>query len=185
MPDPGETPSKYERLFFALWPEAALREQIVGCSKPIVQAARGRAVTTENLHITLAFLGNVDVSQRACIEEMAGAIDCPPFDVTLDHSGHWSRSRVLCLMPADSPAPLSQLAEALQSGASACGLSLDDSRAYRPHLTLMRKVAFAPEVSVVEPIHWSVSGFALLRSVPVPQGVRYDVLREWPLVGVS
>lgn len=180
MPDPGKIPPKHERLFFALWPESAVREHIACSSKPIVQVARGRAVPTENFHITLAFLGNVDARQRACIEEMAGAIDCPSFDVTLDRTGHWGRSRVLSLVPGSSPAPLNRLAEALQAGASACGLSLD-SRAYRPHLTLMRKVAFAPEVSVVAPIHWPVSGFALLRSVPVPQGVRYEVLHTWRL----
>ncbi len=183
MPDPDKTPPTFERLFFALWPDEPLRQQLAGRSKPIVQAADGRQVPAENLHITLAFLGNVDARQRECVDDMAEAITCPPFELMLDRVGHWARSRVLWLAPGSSPL-IHRLAEALHMGASACGLSLD-SRPYRPHLTLMRKVSCVPEALMVTPIYWPVSSFVLLRSVPLPRGVRYDVLREWPLLGIS
>jgi len=180
MPESGNLPSQSERLFFALWPDDDLRQQLARHSKPLTQATHGRAVPMENFHITLAFLGNVDARQRECIEGMAEDVACPNFELTLDRVGHWSRSRVLWLAPENSPEPLIQLVAELHRGISACGLSLGP-RLYRPHLTLMRKAGMAPEGMSVAPIGWPVSSFVLLRSVPVPGGVRYEVLRQWPL----
>lgn len=180
MPDPGETPSSVERLFFALWPDDALRQRLVHRSKPIVQAARGRPVPAENLHITLAFLGSVNARQRACVCDMADVIVCPSFELRLDRVGHWPRSRVLWLASGEISQALNQLAADLYSGASACGLSLDD-RPYRPHLTLLRKFSAGPEVLAVDPTDWQASDFALLRSVSTREGVQYEVLRRWQL----
>jgi len=180
MPESGNLPSQSERLFFALWPDDDLRQQLARHSKPLTQAVHGRLVPTENFHITLAFLGNVDARQRECIEGMARDIVCPNFELTFDRVGHWSRSRALWLAPGNSPEPLNQLVADLHRGASACGLSLDE-RPYRPHLTLMRKVATVPEGVSIASIDWLVSSFVLLRSVPVLEGVRYEVLRQWPL----
>ena len=181
---PGEPfpQEKKQRLFFALWPDKALRAQLVRRSKSLMKAARGRPVPADNLHITLAFLGRVDARQRQCLEAMADAIRCPPFELTLDCAGHWSRSRVLWWAPSVCPDVLSLLAAALHTGATECGLSLDD-RPYRPHLSLMRKVSRGPDAMAVDPLRWAASHFALVRSVPIPEGVRYQVLREWPLAG--
>lgn len=169
-----------QRLFFALWPDDSLRQQLVSRSKPLVQAVRGRPVPAEKLHITLAFLGNVDARQQACVERMAETIVCPSFELVLDHFGHWSRSRVLWLGSHKTPEPLALLADTLSAGARECGLSLD-ARPYRSHLTLMRKVSRAPENMPAEPLSWSVGRFVLVRSVFVSQGVSYEVVREWRL----
>lgn len=171
---------KSQRLFFALWPNDGLRQQLIACTQPVVQTIRGRPVPAQNLHITLAFLGNVDARQRACVERMAETLASPAFELRLDSIGHWSRSRVLWFAPANVPKALRQLADALVTGAQACGLSLE-ARAYRPHLTLMRKVLRAPEKITVEPVLWQAQSFVLVRSTPQPQGVLYQVLREWPL----
>lgn len=157
-----------------------MRQQLINCSKPLVQSTPGRPVPAENLHITLAFLGNVDACQQACVERVAESIASPSFEFTLDHSGHWSRSKVLWLAPSEEPEPLTLLADVLSVGARECGLSLDELP-YRPHLTLMRKVSGVPENSAVEPLLWSADRFVLVRSVSVPQGVSYEVIREWPL----
>jgi 2'-5' RNA ligase len=169
-----------QRLFFALWPEDALRQQLASRTQSLVQDVRGRPVAVENLHITLAFLGSVDAHQRACVERMADAVISPAFEFTLDHFGHWSRSRVLWFGAEETPEPLVLLVDTLTAGARECGLSLD-SRPYRAHLTLMRKVSRAPEMMPVEPLSWPVSRFVLMRSVFQPHGVSYEVLREWPL----
>lgn len=177
-----------QRLFFALWPDDALRQQLVSRSKPLVQTTRGRPVPVERLHITLVFLGDIDASQRECVESMATGIAgnaaedlaIPPFELTLDRFGYWSRPRVVWFGASDTPEPLALLVDRLAAGARQCGLSID-ARPYRAHLTLMRKVSRAPEKTFVEPLPWPVSRFVLVRSVPVPQGVSYEVLREWPL----
>ena len=169
-----------QRLFFALWPDASLRQPLDSRSEPLVQATSGRPVPAENSHITLAFLGNVDANQQACVERMAGAISSPSFEFTLDRFGYWSRSKVTWLAPSEVPEPLVLLADALSTGSRKCGLTLD-ARPYRPHLTLMRKATGVPDKVSIEPLLWSADRFVLVRSVSVPQGVRYEVLREWPL----
>lgn len=188
-PDPanGDPRDRPQRLFFALWPEDVLRQRLADCGRPLMEVVQGRPVATENLHITLVFLGDVDVRQRACLEGVAATIAAglagPPFDLRLDQFGHWPRPRVLWLGARETPVPLSLLVERLAAAARECGLS-SDTRPYRPHLTLMRKVARVPDGLLGEPfvpLTWSISGFALVRSVARPPGVAYEVLREWSL----
>lgn len=176
--------NKPQRLFFALWPDNALRQQLVSRSRPLMETVRGRPLPDEKLHITLVFLGDTDARQRDCVETMATRVAeevaCRPFELTLDRFGHWSRSRVLWFGSSETPEPLTLLVDRLSVGARECGFSLD-ARPFRAHLTLMRKVSRAPKEWPVAPLPWPVNGFALVRSVPVPQGVQYEVLREWPL----
>lgn len=180
-----------QRLFFALWPDTGQRQQLLAqCERFIysaVPALHGHPVPADNLHLTLAFLGDVTARQRACVERMATSVcddnACSPFELVLDRSGYWSRSRVLWLGLSEPPESLLALAARLQAGASGCGLSLD-VRPYQPHLTLMRKVfprrGFSESENLsVEPLCWPVSGFALMRSVAEVKGVRYEVLQEW------
>lgn len=176
--------NKPHRLFFALWPDDALRQQLVSRSRPLVETVRGRPLPDEKLHITLVFLGDTDARQRDCVESMATSVAeeaaCRPFELTLDRFGHWSRSRVLWFGCSETPEPLTTLVDRLSAGARECGLTLD-TRPFRAHLTLMRKVSRAPKEWPAEPLPWPVNSFVLVRSVPVPQGVQYEVLREWPL----
>jgi 2'-5' RNA ligase len=178
---PTEDSSKPQRLFFALWPDDDFRQQLHRHCKSLLRHAGGRPVPTENQHITLAFLGNVDALQRQCIETMADAIRCPPFELVLDKAGHWARSRVLWLAPSQPPEPLAALASALHAGASDCGLKME-SRPFRAHLTLKRKLARAPQGLEFKPVWWQVKSFVLVRSVTFQQGVQYEVLQEWPLM---
>ncbi|WP_347988132.1 hypothetical protein [Methylomonas sp. AM2-LC] len=51
-----------KRLFFALWPETAVREQCVAVYKKLPNSM-GKPVLASNLHCTLLFLGNVSAAQ--------------------------------------------------------------------------------------------------------------------------
>jgi len=182
MPAPEhEHTSAAERLFFALWPDEALRQQLRQRCKPLLDLPGGRPVATENLHITLAFLGRVDARQRTCVEVMADAIHCPAFSLQLDRVGFWPRPRVLWLAPTSMPEALLTLAADLHHGAEACGLTLD-ARPYQAHVTIKRKVREAPpEDMPIEPIRWLVREFVLVRSSSAPQGVIYEPLKRWAL----
>ena len=170
-----------ERLFFALWPDDALRQQLRQRCRPLLDQPGGRPVASENLHLTLAFLGRVDAEQRACVEGMADAIHCPRFSLQLDRVGLWPRPRVLWLAPTCMPAALTGLAADLHRGAEACGLKLD-ARPYRAHVTLKRKLRQAPaEAASIRPITWSAQAFVLVRSISAPQGVIYEPVKRWAL----
>ncbi|WP_287719822.1 2'-5' RNA ligase family protein [Nitrosomonas sp.] len=50
------------RLFFALWPQEEARKQLARLARRIADQCAGRCVRPENLHLTLAFIGEVDSS---------------------------------------------------------------------------------------------------------------------------
>ena len=178
--NPPASEQKVQRLFLALWPDDELRKHIKRSGKSLLRHGGGRPVALENIHITLVFLGNVDEHQQACVEQVADGVQCPIFSLKLDKAGHWPRPRVLWLGCKETPEPLKQLVSDLYQGINHCGIQLD-SRPYQAHLTLMRKVSKPPADLTIEPIDWSLDRFVLVKSTTHPEGVKYSVIKEWPL----
>ena len=87
------TKSPRQRLFFALWPNDELRDQLHVLGQHSCPGS-GRLVKRENFHITLIFLGSVDDPLRACAEKVAASVKMPPFKLGLDKVGYWPRARV-------------------------------------------------------------------------------------------
>lgn len=178
---------KVQRLFFALWPDEAARKQLKQCqeSQPYKQSLLdnpgSRAVFPGNFHITLAFLGNVDASQKACVVQIANGIQCPSFNFTLNRASHWLKPRIIVAGPDEMPKALVTLATHLRDGAIECGVEMD-MRPYNAHVTLMRKIVKAPEGLTINPLTWIARRFVLIESTSRPEGVRYEVIQEWPLV---
>ena len=178
----SSTPTEARRrLFFALWPEPALREALVRLSRRVVRG-KGRAVAPDNLHITLAFLGWIEHERLPCLREAAGSVTAPRFELVLERLGYWPGPRVLWAAPAEIPAPLITLALGLQRALGACGWQ-PESRPFSPHLTLARKARHRPKVTMVEPVRWPVERFCLVESTTDPEGARYEVLDCWALGG--
>ena len=180
MTEPADAAPEVRRLFFALWPDAALRARLTDLQQRLAPGA-GRAVDGENLHITLLFLGATSAERRHCIEAGLAAVAGPPFSVQLDQLGYWRKPQVLWAGSALSPPALSALVQRLQDVAASCGSKVD-ARPFQVHLTLWRKLRKAPrELPAMAPIAWPVGDFALVESVTAGGGVRYRVLRRWAL----
>lgn len=167
-----------QRLFFALWPEPRQRHELQRCF-PLLADSPGRPVVPENLHLTLAFPGNVDAETRSCLERAADDIHVPPFAISLDRFGYWKHPKVIWYGPSETPAELIRLAEELEAAMRGCGLT-PDPRPYRPHVTLLRKAQGMPEAKAPQMV-WRAEGFALVFSQGSAEGVRYSVLRQWRL----
>ena len=181
----GRTPERESsRLFFALWPDDSLRQQINLHSKPVLSDGGGRHVKSANLHITLAFLGNVDAGQHACVESVANKLQGSPFTLTIDTAGYWHKPRILWIGPGSMPDTLVTLATALRDGAVNCGLQMD-KRPYNAHMTLMRKATKKHVEKSILPFTWEVNSFVLVRSTSSPEGLVYDVEKKWPLTGID
>lgn len=166
-----------QRLFFALWPDDAVRNSIASFAKQAAEHHQGKRVRTDNLHLTLAFLGNVDDIQRDCVEAMASSLTMTSFSLCLEHTGIFPRPKVLWLGVKENPDALMQLAASLRQGAQDCGVQLND-KGFNPHVTLMRKVTQLHDVEL-EPIHWKVNNFCLVQSISQPEGVEYRVVKSW------
>jgi hypothetical protein len=82
-------PADRLRLFFALWPDLAARARLTVIAATVARDRRGRATATGNLHVTLAFLGNVAPPLLPVIEGAgaAAAGQCPGFNVYFDRLG--------------------------------------------------------------------------------------------------
>lgn len=168
-----------QRLFFALWPDEALRRELTPLLK-LYKECGGRAYSPGNLHITLSFLGSVDSSTRDCLVQAAGEITAPPFQLNLDRFGYWPRPRVVWLGCSEIPPTLTDLVERINRLVEQCGLQ-PERRPYQPHLTLLRKAQRGPAATAPN-LAWEVDAFALVESVSTQQGVEYRVLRRWPLM---
>jgi 2'-5' RNA ligase len=141
----------------------------------------GKRLRADQLHITLAFLGNVDEVMAQCAREAAQQANAAPFSLKLDRLGFFARPRVVWLAPATVPAPLQALYQRLnQNLASQCQFE-PDRRPFRPHMTLIRKCRKPPPREALAPVDWPVADFALVASETLPEGARYRVLTRWPL----
>jgi 2'-5' RNA ligase len=166
-----------ERLFFALWPDEALRKALVA-ARDAAEGNLGRPTHPLDLHITLVFIGTVDAALRDCVETAAGRVALAPFELTLRSLSGWPRQRIWAAIPEDTP-PLSQLVDQLQQNLISCGLQ-PEARRYRPHVTLARKAP--PIVPRPLSLRWQVDGFVLARS-GTSRAPSYQILRQWPLGG--
>lgn len=176
-----EAPRQVQRLFLALWPDDEVRAQLAGLARHSLHKT-GKRVPTENIHITLAFLGSVDAERRACVEAVAGNISAPPFVLNLDQLGYWRRPRVLWAGASQVPDPLLKLVHDLNTGLKSCGFE-PENRPFQAHATLARKVTDGGPVISVDPVVWRVEGFRLIESLTLPTGAVYKEVRAWRLTG--
>lgn len=170
-----------ERLFFALWPDAAQQQLWAQAAREWLPSGAGRLVAAEKLHLTLLFAGEVTPGQRHCLEQMADAVHGEPFVLNFDRSGYWRWPRVAWWGCSETPVALLNLVQMLQAGAKECGIEVDE-RPYAAHLTLARKVRKA-SVSIKPGVaEWPVTRFVLAQSQLAAQGAVYKVQRSWALV---
>lgn len=172
------------RLFFALWPNDAERQQLAGLLKTPLRQLPGRHVPVANWHITLAFLGDVPVAQLPCVEAAGAAASATSFELQLDSLGYFRTSRVVWLGASQCPSALSELVSRLQASIALCDIPLD-ARPFAAHVTLARKVNRRPAIDIVPTFKWSVDSFALVESALSPTGANYRVRQSWPLRAAS
>ena len=85
-----------QRLFFALWPDAAARAVLAAAVTEPVRLSGGRAVAESNLHVTLAFLGSVAQPRVRELRQIASAVAAAcsgeqPLMLRFDALAHWPR----------------------------------------------------------------------------------------------
>lgn len=169
---------RLRRVFFALWPDDAARGAIERACRRVVRLSGGRPTAKRNLHITVAFLGEVD---DEALERAAGVppIEVGPIELELDVLGFFPTPRILWLGPRHVPPALSELERTLWDGLERVGFEREP-RIYRPHLTLARR-ARAVEGETISPVPVRFDALTLVESIPMHRNVHYELLRQWPL----
>jgi 2'-5' RNA ligase len=176
MSDESREPVK--RLFFALDCAPAQRKAIAQW-RSTLQLRSGRPVPVENFHLTLKFLGAVDIAQIADICEAAAAVrtSAERLTVVLDRLEVWRRAGALVLAPEQAPPALLRLVYDLEQAMLPFALE-DAPKEFRPHLTLARDYrAPVPESPTAPAFFLRADRFILFES----HKGRYRPLAEWPL----
>ena len=100
-----------------------------------------RWVPTQNMHLTLKFIGNVSKSHLDFIKQLVAqtADDHKQFDLQLGGTGSFPNSKRPRVLWAGihAPAELAALQKSIEDGASRLGYE-KENRAFSPHLTLGR-----------------------------------------------
>ena len=107
------------RLFFALWPDARVRAQLVHWARELHAVCGGRRMRPENLHLTLAFLGDVDEARLAQVEQAGGEAAPQAGSLLLDAPGHWKHNRIAWASASVVPAELQALVADLRDRSAA------------------------------------------------------------------
>lgn len=206
-PREGEPKEPTRRLFFALWPDEAMRQAMVQATRKAARASGGRPVPVGNLHVTLAFLGSVPERRLPELAKIArasvplpalAAVNAPGsarsfaadraelmgdrLAITFDRLEHWRPAQLLCVLPAEPPAPMAALARSLQEQLAAGGFA-PDLKPFRPHVTVVRKVSRPGRIDGMHPVVWSFTELALIESRTLPEGASYSVVEALPLCG--
>jgi RNA 2',3'-cyclic 3'-phosphodiesterase len=172
------SPSNDEhRLFFALWPDAKLCQQVEERTRTAVIESGGRRILPRNYHITLLFMGNVGGAGLEQAQTVAATLRMPSFELSLDHLHSPARAPVMWLGVRQQPPALARLVRALHSSGLASGIE----HGFTPHLTLVREPVRRPRSRTLEPVTWCVRDFVLARSQLDAAGSEYTVIGRWAL----
>ena len=173
--------TRMHRLFFALWPNDQVRQSIIEILPAVPASGNCRITQAENLHITLHFIGRVTHEVKGCLHHAAQSIKNKPFFVNLDYLGDFKKAKICWMGCKVLPVELMLLHDKLGESLANCGYQIE-SLDYKPHITLMRKCT-TPVNSIQDfVIPWFVDEFALIESIPVSRGVRYQVIEKYSLI---
>ncbi|HHV8044880.1 TPA: 2'-5' RNA ligase family protein [Salmonella enterica] len=148
--------SEPKRLFFAIDLPDDARTQIIAWRAAHFASEDGRPVAAANLHLTLAFLGDISNDKQRALAQLAGRIRQPPRG-------------------------LLQLANMLRAQAARSGC-YQSPQPFHPHITLLRDASHT--VAIPPPgFCWSfpVTSFALYASSYGQGRTRYAELQRWTL----
>ncbi len=168
------------RLFFALWPDDRVRIALAAAAGALRKACDGRTTPAENLHMTLAFIGDVPAGRLPELQHIAAGLGAASFALTLDCIGWWRTQRLVWAGTTACPHDLASLVDRLAARLHADGFRTE-RRGFKPHVTLLRDARTTPARENIEPLRWHAEDFVLACSEPAVRGVRYRIVGKWPL----
>jgi 2'-5' RNA ligase len=159
-------------LFIAVWPGAGERLALQTWQRSIGWPKGVRLTPAQDLHLTLVFIGSVDIARLDAVAAAAEVAN-EPFELTIERLAFW-RGGLCVAMPSALPASLVRRQCAIDAALRGLGLPIDE-RPWRPHLTLARRAGGAQPAAALPPLHWHGRGHVLAQR----EGEHYAVLRRY------
>ena len=180
------------RLFVALELPQVLKWAVGGLQAGLRDA---RWLDADALHVTLAFIGEVDPSAQRRIEEALDRVEAPALALALHGLGHFPpRGAPRVLWAGASPArELGALAAAVRRELARAGHP-PERRKFAAHVTFARFRRPPPSPALQDYLGThslfrtpavAVGSFRLLSSVLRPSGARYTTEADYPLARES
>lgn len=179
-------PEPTDRLFFALFPDAATAARIRALAESFRRrnGLAGKLLEPERLHITLFHVGDwagLPAATVQAAQAAAARLRAAPFEVSLDQVMSFSPHRPrppLVLKAGGGNTALHEMRAALGRELTKAGLGRCVSASFEPHVTL----SYPPQGAATEtvpPISWKAEEIVLVHSL-LGKTVHIPLSR-WPL----
>jgi 2'-5' RNA ligase len=169
----GLIAKQHARLYYAMWPDEATLHKLEVAQTDVV----GRKVNADQLHLTLAFLGNQPIDKLPALADVLAQLPPQGFVIELDRYGYFKQQKIAWIGPTEVPLALLALRRALLMGLSTITPRLKAEPRFVPHVTLARD-AQAPAQQFAKRISWPAKRIVLVQSLPTRQGVIYSLVAE-------
>ena len=159
------------RLFVAVPLADEMKRALIDTQKAMYdRGVRGRFSPEENLHLTLAFVG--EVPEAGPVLDALSTVSFRPFTITLDGIGAFGD---LWWAGLRDSAPLTAAARRVRRALAGSGIPFDRKR-FSPHITLIRNASKDAAGLRVAPVGMCVDRIALMRSDRGRGGMIYTEL---------
>lgn len=134
-------------------------------------------VRTENIHLTLAFLGEAEPAGAiAAARAVRGARHALP----IEEARYWKENAILWAGPNATPAQLKALVDSLHQALRRASFTLEE-RPFAAHVTLLRKANRPRSLPPLPRVEWPVDEFLLVRSSASSEGSTYEPVERFSL----
>ncbi len=124
------------RLFIAIQLSEEMKQALIACMHDLKkQGVEGNYVPAQNLHLTLAFIGEYDDPVR--VKKVMESIPFSEFRLSFSEKGNFGN---LLWMGLKGNQKLKTYVKELRAGLKAEGIPCDDDK-FVPHITLIRKAS--------------------------------------------
>ncbi|HHV63880.1 MAG TPA: RNA 2',3'-cyclic phosphodiesterase [Peptococcaceae bacterium] len=159
------------RLFIAINLSESLKDEIASIMQNLKSfALQGNFTRRENLHLTLAFLGEVAPTRIESIKQAMDKVSGGQFTLSIRELGHFPRSGGdIYWLGVEKNSSLLKLHTELCRELKAAGFKLE-GRGFKPHLTLGRQIVLrtafdqAEFSSKIPPLFQEVDRISLMKS---------------------
>ena len=161
------------RLFFALWPPAKTAHALGQWAHRL----EGAPTRPENIHLTLAFLGEAD---PLAAHNAARRVQARRHALPIEEARYVKRNRMIWVAPRVLPPQTASLVERLHAALREASFVLED-RPFAAHVPLLRKAHAPPAMPPLPQVEWPVNEFLLVRSRTSPKGSTYEPVERYSL----
>ena len=191
-----------KRLFLGIAPNHVQNTQL--STLQTVLSSDGKSVSPTNFHMTLAFLGPLDIHDQYKLQHMLDlrhaslAQRWPQFSVTLDTLTLWRKPQVLCLSGNVQDPHLQLIIDDCRSLIGQIGIdkpikqhteqtkaSVQQAKPFTPHISLFRKAKLLPVQPLSVSLTLTPKQVHLYASVSTLTGVEYQILQSWNLLNTK